>query len=176
MTNCILQFYLKGNDVPKVIYSDTVPEGVEHLQEILSDMKGSRVSIRKAVRASPGSGWAWPGKTHAHGRKAETSVLDDIARHFHLSSIPYRMECFDISSFQGSHPVASRAVFVGGEADKSLYRHYRIRGIEGQDDYAMMEQVLARRLSGDESRPDLLVIDGGKGNSTPAPRCSNRSA
>lgn len=164
MTNCILQFYLKGNDVPKVIYSDTVPEGVEHLQEILSDMKGSSVSIRKAVRGKPRQ-WMGMARENArsHGRKAETSVLDDIARHFHLSSIPYRMECFDISSFQGSHPVASRAVFVGGEADKSLYRHYRIRGIEGQDDYAMMEQVLARRLSGDESRPDLLVIDGGKG-------------
>jgi len=164
MANCILQFYLKDNEIPRVIYSDTLPENAEDLQQILSDLRGSRVSIRRAVRGKPRQ-WMNMARENAfsHGKKTETSALDDIARHFHLPAIPYRMECFDISSFQGSHPVASRSVFVGGEEDKALYRHYRIRGIEGQDDFAMMEQVLTRRLTGDESRPDLLVIDGGKG-------------
>jgi excinuclease ABC subunit C len=162
--NCILQFYLQGRDVPRVIYSDFVTDDVEELEQVLSDLRGSKVSIRQALRGKPRQ-WMEMARENArsYGRRPETSVLDDIAQHFHLPSTAYRIECYDISSFQGSHPTASRAVFIGGEPDKSLYRHYRIRDIEGQDDFAMMEQVLTRRFTGDDSRPDLLVIDGGKG-------------
>jgi excinuclease ABC subunit C len=73
------------------------------------------------------------------------------------------MECYDISTLQGEASVASRVVFTGGEPDKTLYRHYRIRTIDGQDDFAMLREVFTRRLLKDESRPDLIVIDGGKG-------------
>ncbi len=164
MTNCILQFYLHNNNIPPFIYTDTLPEGNDILEQILSDLRGSRVSIRKAVRGKPRL-WVSMAQENArsYGKKNDTSVLDDVARSFNLESLPYRMECFDISSFQGSHPVASRAVFMGSEPDKTLYRHYRIRDIQGQDDFAMMEQVLTRRLCSSEIKPDLLIIDGGKG-------------
>jgi excinuclease ABC subunit C len=164
MTNCVLQFYLRNNNIPPLIYADFLPEKSELLEQILSDLRGSKVSIRRGVRGKPRQ-WVDMAQENArsYGRTKDTSALDDIAKAFHLAGIPYRMECYDISNFQGSNPVASRVVFMGGEPDKSGYRHYRIRDIEGQDDFAMMEQVLKRRLTGDEAKPDLLVIDGGKG-------------
>ncbi|HQI01384.1 MAG TPA: excinuclease ABC subunit UvrC, partial [Deltaproteobacteria bacterium] len=164
MMNCILQFYLKGNDIPPIIYADIEPEGRGNLEQILSDMRGSKVCVRKALKGTPRQ-WMSMARENArsYGRTADTSLLDDVAKILRLPAVPNRMECYDISSFQGSHPVASRAVFLKGKPEKSLYRHYRIRDIEGQDDFAMMEQVLRRRLAGDEERPDLLVIDGGKG-------------
>ncbi len=175
MTNCILQFYLRHNSIPPLVYTDVLPESAHILEQILSDMKGSGVAVRRSMRGRPRQ-WVLMAQENAHsyGRKADTTVLDDIARYLHLPTIPLRMECYDISSFQGSHPVASRAVFIGGEEDKSLYRRYRIRGIAGQDDFAMMEQVLMRRLSGDEDRPDLLVIDGGKGQLNACTRVLDR--
>lgn len=164
MTNCILQFYLHNNTIPRFIYTDILPEGGDILEQILSDLKGAKVSIRKGVRGKQKQ-WVEMARENAcsYGKKTDISALDEIADAFHLEVVPLRMECYDISSFQGSHPVASRVVFVAGEADKDLYRRYRIRGIQGQDDFAMMEQVLTRRLKSDEIKPDLLVIDGGKG-------------
>jgi excinuclease ABC subunit C len=74
------------------------------------------------------------------------------------------MECYDISNLFGEQAVGSRVVFIGGQEEKSLYRHYRIRGVSGQDDFAMLHEVLRRRFRDEaEPRPDLLVIDGGKG-------------
>lgn len=164
MTTCVLQFYLRSSNAPPLVYTDFEPEAKDLLEQILSDLRGSRVSIRKGTRGKPRQ-WVEMAQENARlsGRSTGTTALDDLARAFHLTGIPYRMECYDISSFQGSNPVASRVVFMGGEPDKSLYRHYKIRDIAGQDDFAMMEQVLRRRLCGDEARPDLLVIDGGKG-------------
>jgi excinuclease ABC subunit C len=164
MTNCVLQFYLRNNNIPPLIYTDFLPENSDLLEQILTDLRGTKVSIRKGVRGTPRQ-WVEMAQENArsYGRNKDTSALDDLARALHLSAIPYRMECYDISSFQGGSPVASRVTFIAGEPDKSLYRRYKIQGIEGQDDFAMMEQVLRRRLTGDEAKPDLLVIDGGKG-------------
>jgi excinuclease ABC subunit C len=150
--------------IPNLIYTDTAPESCGILEEILTGMKGEKVSIRKSSRGKPGQ-WVLMAQENAraYGSSPGDPVLEELARAFRLPAVPYRMECYDISSFQGSHPAASRAVFIEGEPDKSLYRHYLIRGIEGQDDFAMMEQVLTRRLGNDESRPDLIIIDGGKG-------------
>lgn len=164
MTTCVLQFYLRNGNIPPLVYIDFEPETGDLPEQILSDLRGSRVSVRKGTRGRPRQ-WVEMAQENARlsGRTRETSALDDLARAFRLPGIPFRMECYDISSFQGGNPVASRVVFTGGEPDKSLYRHYRIRDIAGQDDFAMMEQVLRRRLCGDEAKPDLLVIDGGKG-------------
>ena len=164
ITNCILQFYLQRPIIPSFIYTDIVPGQKDMLEGILTDMRGSKVTIGKAARGKPRQ---WTGMARENARNyykaVDSSVLDDIARAFHLSTIPYRMECYDISNLQGTHATASRAVFIGAEPDKSLYRHYKIRDIEGQDDFAMMEQVIRRRMSTDEPKPDLMVIDGGKG-------------
>lgn len=164
LTSFILQFYLSGNEIPQHIYTDALPLSRDLLEEVLTSLKGSRVKISKASRGKPLQ-WMAIARENAlnHARGKDASVLEEIAKAFHLRSIPYRIECYDISSFQGSSATASRAVFVDGLPEKSLYRHYRIRTIDGQDDFAMLREVFERRLSRDETRPDLLVIDGGKG-------------
>ncbi|MDZ7837296.1 MAG: hypothetical protein U5N58_04725 [Actinomycetota bacterium] len=91
-----------------------------------------------------------------------------------LRNIPRRMECYDISNLGQSFAVGSMAVFVDGSPVKENYRHFKIREIGGQDDYAMLGEVLARRLAYLEHdrmdiensfyiAPDLIIIDGGKG-------------
>jgi excinuclease ABC subunit C len=95
-----------------------------------------------------------------HGLQA----LEEVQSKCHLSKTPLRIECYDISNFQGEDSVASRVVFMEGAPDKNLYRRYKIRTVEGQNDFAMMREVLGRRFSNsDEELPDLVVVDGGKG-------------
>lgn len=94
-----------------------------------------------------------------HGTKA----LEEIMEKLHLPKLPHRIECFDISNTQGEDSVASRVVFVDGAPDKNLYRRYKIKTVEGANDFASMKEVLGRRFSHDESMPDLVVVDGGKG-------------
>ncbi|MCX5752545.1 MAG: helix-hairpin-helix domain-containing protein, partial [Candidatus Krumholzibacteria bacterium] len=81
---------------------------------------------------------------------------------------PERIEAYDISNIQGADAVGSMAVFERGAPCAARYRHFRIREVRGSDDYAMIREVLARRLShlkeGKERSPDLIVIDGGKGH------------
>jgi len=79
-----------------------------------------------------------------------------------LSKLPRRIECYDISLFQGSSAVGSKVSFLDGEPDKSQYRHYRIKTVRGTDDLAMLYEVLVRRAKQGEL-PDLFLIDGGKG-------------
>jgi len=97
-------------------------------------------------------------------REANEDGLVAIARLLDLEKPPLRMECVDISNFQGEANVASCVVFQNGKPDKTQYRHYNIRGFEGQDDFASMREVMSRRYGKTDSpHPDLLVIDGGKG-------------
>lgn len=87
-----------------------------------------------------------------------------------LSRYPRRMECYDISNISGVDKVGSMVVFIDGEADRSQYRRFRIKTVEGADDFASLREVLRRRLAklGTEEeehfpKPDLVIIDGGKG-------------
>lgn len=95
-----------------------------------------------------------------HGLQA----LEEIQNKLHLRKLPARIECFDISNFQGEESVASRVVFIDGAPDKNFYRRYKIRTVEGANDFASMKEVLGRRFGNpDEELPDLVVVDGGKG-------------
>ena len=84
-----------------------------------------------------------------------------------LSKEPRHIECFDNSNIQGTNPVAACVVFKDGKPSKKEYRHYNIKTVEGPDDFASMEEVVYRRykrlLTEDEPLPQLIVIDGGKG-------------
>jgi excinuclease ABC subunit C len=83
-----------------------------------------------------------------------------------MENLPRRIECFDNSNISGQDPVSSMVVFINGRPDKAAYRKYIIKGIQFQDDYAYMYQVLERRFSKTKEEmawPDLLVVDGGKG-------------
>ncbi len=99
------------------------------------------------------------------GEKLPRAVLS-LQRDLRLKKIPHRIECFDNSHIQGTDYVSSMVVFVDGKPRKSDYRHYKLRTMEGNDDFEAMKEVLTRRYSRPESEmdlPDLVVIDGGKG-------------
>lgn len=92
-------------------------------------------------------------------------ALEELMHRFRLHRYPRRIEAFDISTLRGGQAVGSMVVFVEGEPAKDLWRRFRIKGVEGMDDYAMIYEVLRRRFQrkGEGGLPDLVVIDGGKG-------------
>ena len=90
--------------------------------------------------------------------------LEAIQKRFKLPKLPCRIECYDISTFQGAETVASQVVFEDGVPAKEHYRRYKIRTVSGVDDFASMKEVLSRRLAHTEwDDPDLILVDGGKG-------------
>ena len=93
-------------------------------------------------------------------------ILQQIQRHLGLKNLPARIECYDISNIQGTDSVGSMVVAIDGVLAPKSYRHFKIQGEQTPDDYRMMREVLSRRFRGGESRddlPDLVLIDGGKG-------------
>jgi excinuclease ABC subunit C len=94
-------------------------------------------------------------------------VLSSLKRDLRLKSLPRKIECFDISNLQGTDTVASMVVFVDGKPKKSLYRKFIIKSVEGPDDFASMQEVIRRRYTRlrdeNEILPDLIMVDGGKG-------------
>ncbi len=94
-------------------------------------------------------------------------ILKQLKEDFRLKEMPVHIECFDNSNFQGSFPVASLVVFKNAKAAKKDYRHFNIKTVEGPDDFASMEEIVYRRykrvIEEQQSLPQLVIIDGGKG-------------
>jgi len=107
----------------------------------------------------------------------QVTALDELQEYLELEQAPTRIECYDISDIQGQSATGSMVVFVKGVPRKSDYRRFRIKGVDGADDYAMLQEVLRRRFKRAAKRqekmddgheawgilPDLLIVDGGKG-------------
>lgn len=166
-------FYHGGNPVPDEVLTSVVPSESEAICERLIELRGRKVALRMPQR---GAGrklmeMADRNAEHAFFQARQSEAVRDgglvrLKKKLRLSNLPYRIECYDISIFQGENAVASQVVFEGGLPHRKSYRHYKIRTVEGTDDYAMMREVLMRRLSRglqEEDLPDLIVIDGGKG-------------
>ncbi|MEO8168972.1 MAG: helix-hairpin-helix domain-containing protein, partial [bacterium] len=104
--------------------------------------------------------------------------VKSLQRDLRLSKLPRRIECFDNSNIQGSDPVASMVVFVDGKAKKSEYRKFKIRSVVGPDDFASMKEIIERRytrvLSEGLELPDLIMVDGGKGQLSSAVEVLNK--
>lgn len=97
-------------------------------------------------------------------RESRIKGLEDIQKKLHLPELPLRIECYDISNFQGSESVASQVVFEDGSPKKEDYRKYKIKTVIGSNDFASMKEVLERRFKHTEyDDPQLVVVDGGKG-------------
>jgi excinuclease ABC subunit C len=100
------------------------------------------------------------------GAEQKEKTVESLRRSLSLRNAPKRIECFDISNIQGNLAVGSMVAFDEGEPDKNRYRRFRIKTVEGADDFAMMYEVLMRRYRRaleDRTLPDLLMVDGGKG-------------
>ena len=169
----ILQYY-GGRSAPKeILVSQEVPEA-ELLATMLGENAGHRVAIKHRVRGDR-SRWLEMAQTNAaHGaalrRKSKASVtqqLEALAEVLNLDEVPQRLECFDVSHTRGEATVASCVVFGSEGPVKSDYRRFNIQGVIAGDDYAAMAQALERRYArvkkGEVPSPDVLVIDGGRG-------------
>ena len=173
--SAFLQHYYTGAVfIPEEILLPMEIEDEEALAELLGDLKGSKVSLIFPQRGTKRELVVLAGKNamsafRERGEKEATTgaVLVELSKRLQLSRIPRRMECFDISTIQGRFSVGSCVVFTDGVADRNSYRRYRIRTVDGQDDFAMLREVFQRRFRADNSEaemaPDLVVVDGGIG-------------
>jgi excinuclease ABC subunit C len=187
----ILQYYGSAMAIPpQVMVQHGVGEALA-LSEALSERRGGPVEVRTPERgdkrrilelAARNAALALDQerlKVERH-RQRRVDALDGLQRVLRLDTVPMRIECFDISNLMGTNNVASMVVFEGGAPKKSDYRRFRIREVEGADDFASMSEVLTRRINQWErqrdisphdrdydasfaSLPSLVVIDGGRG-------------
>jgi excinuclease ABC subunit C len=169
----IQQFYeLRG--APSEVHVPSEPDDREALETWLSDRAGRRVRFLVPQRgekrgfvelANRNAALAYQTRFN-EARTAQYDALEGLQHVLALPSLPRRIECFDISTIQGSETVASMVVCEDGRMRRSEYRKFRVRGL-GQDDFAAMHEVVLRRyrtlLEHGGPFPDLLLIDGGKG-------------
>ena len=176
------QFYLNCQFIPRTILVETELEELDVLEQWLSDKKESRVYIKVPKRGQAKDLIDLVGKNalealtkqeleEQHHHQRTTGVLEQLQQLLGLEEQPHRMECFDISNTQGTESVGSMVVFVDGKPKKDQYRRFKIKTVEGSDDYASMREVLTRRfrhgLEKDDQKfdqfPDVIMMDGGKG-------------
>ena len=169
------QFYLSGQQqIPQEIVTSHALSDGTLLEEALGAEAGRKVLVRHKVRDARAR-WLQMAEQNAQnnlrsflaGKQTMAGRLESLRRALDLENIPTRMECFDISHSSGEATVASCVVFDGNGACKADYRKFNIEDIVAGDDYAAMQQALERRykrLANGEGRlPDILFIDGGKG-------------
>ena len=146
----------------------------EAFEEILSEKRGKKVKLLTPKRgkkfalietARVNAEHAFLAK-HDKEERAQ-DLLDKLQNRLGLRNLPGHIECYDISNFQGSPIVGSKVVFQNGEPSKKEYRTFKMKEVTSQDDFASMNELLTRRLTrvaeGEDDAPDLIVIDGGKG-------------
>jgi excinuclease ABC subunit C len=168
----LTQYYGSQLDLPERIYiAGPRPTGIDETVDWLEGDKGVEVRFRPTGRAAAHARLA-ERLARAHvdqvaPRPVPREVLSAVQSLLLLPTIPNRIEGIDISIFQGSEAVGSLVVFQGGRPAKAEYRRFRIRSVEGTNDVAMIAEVVHRRyfrrLAENEILPDLLVIDGGRG-------------
>jgi excinuclease ABC subunit C len=173
MASFLAQYYLTERYIPPVILIDTDFPDRPLLEEWLRDKRGVRVSIAVPERGDKMRLVELAGKNARNAfavtRSEEERIqalLASLQAKLGMPRPPRRMECFDISNLQGSLAVGALVHFEDGRPVKDRYRKYRIQTVLGADDFRCLHEVLERRLrKGIEARdlPDLLVIDGGKG-------------
>lgn len=183
LSNFIMRFYDVTGYVASEVVTATPIEDGEVLQEYLGEKAGRKINIicphqgvrRQLADMAQGNAEDYLEKSLSVKERKENMTMGGViqlAEYLRLPKLPVRMECYDISHISGTNKVASMVVFINGESEKSHYRKFKIETVEGNDDFACLQETLRRRLadikdrSGDvsfSSRPDLIIIDGGKG-------------
>ena len=168
----LTQYYGNRIELPRRIYiKGPRPDGIDETVDWLEGERGVEVRFRPTGRYASFANLAERlARAHVDSvvpRAAPREVLTALQSLLVLPTIPNRIEGVDISLFQGAHAVGSLVVFERGAPAKGEYRRYRIRTVEGTNDFAMIREVVyrryARRLTEAEVLPDLLLIDGGRG-------------
>jgi excinuclease ABC subunit C len=173
VTAFLEQFYLRGKVVPPEVLVEEAPEDVPGIEALLGGLRGAPVHVRQPQR---GAGAELLGLARRNAEQALTehsarardaqAALQRLADLLGLDEAPQRIEGYDLSHLGGSEPVAAMSVLVAGVPDPSAYRHFALREAPGGDDYAGMAEVIRRRFARGESLgdlPDLILIDGGRG-------------
>lgn len=175
----LLRYYTMRFDIPKNIALDSVFEGMEEIERWLSERRGSKVRLTVPQRGEQAQ-LVNMCRSNAAERLAqqkgatvrEYGVLEELREVLGLDKLPEYIESYDISNLNGSENVAGMVVYQNGRPLKSAYRKFKIKGAEGQDDYASMAEVLTRRFEeyrkdgsgeGFGKIPDLILLDGGVG-------------
>ncbi len=178
----IEQYYSSQESyIPKELIIDGDIDDKELIEDYLSEKKGSRVYLhipkkgdkkqlalmaRKNALLSVEEHWK---KRSVHDDTRQ-ETLEELAHFLNLPKPPQRIECYDISNIQGTNSVGSMVVFQNGKAKKSYYRRFKVKTVDGPDDFKSLKEILSRRVarltSNDVSfknEPDLIIIDGGLG-------------
>lgn len=176
----ILRYYTIRDDIPKNIAIDKDFDGLTAMQDWLSEKRGSKVYITVPQRGEQAQLMAMCRSNAAEElaqRKGATvkeySVLEELKELLGLEKIPSYIESYDISNLAGTENVAGMIVYKDGKPYKCAYKKFKIKGFDGQDDYASMAEVIGRRFNeylkaekaddGFGKLPDLILLDGGKG-------------
>jgi excinuclease ABC subunit C len=182
----LLEYYGSAPSVPPQIVVPREAGDTAAIAEFLSERRGSKVEVRVAERgekrrllelAEQNARVALESDVAAaeRTRLRRVEALEELREALNLESLPLRVECYDVSNIQTASPVGSMVVFQDAVAKKAHYRKFGVRGLAGQDDYAALAEVVARRFARmrdaadedyDESfaaTPNLVVVDGGKG-------------
>jgi excinuclease ABC subunit C len=172
LSSFLSQYYQRGAVIPgEVVVAEPIPDP-SSLSAYLSYRKKEKVPVvcpqrgeRRQMAKLARKNAALAAREKGPSARSR-DLLEDLRELLSLKKFPRRIECFDVSNIQGRDAVASCATFIDGEPARNLYRRYKIKTVEGADDYGMLEETLERRLvrgikEGD--LPDLLLLDGGRG-------------
>ncbi|MCP4228912.1 MAG: excinuclease ABC subunit UvrC [bacterium] len=173
----LLQYYGSGGDIPPVVLLKRKPDDTETITDFLTEKRGGPAKIAKPYRGKKTALLAMAYKNLKYliesrsidkARRGELDrAIRTLGESLELTGEPRHIELIDVSNTGPTAVVASLVAFVDGIPDKTRYRRYRIKGLDGQDDFAAIAQVTRRRFkrvkSGEETPPDLFVVDGGKG-------------
>ena len=182
LSSFISQYYSLNRTLPKEIVVDCDLLDKDSIEQFLYDKKKKSVSIIKSIKGTKhqllqtsinnAKEYLEKSLTKQENKQKRTiKACERLKDVLHLSSVPYRMECYDISHISGTNKVASMVVFINGEPAKQHYRKFIIKTVEGNNDFASLMETLQRRLTelktskdiSFSSKPNLIVIDGGKG-------------
>ena len=176
LSSFVREYYSRAGQVPDEIIVPIALEASDGIGEWLTEMRGRRTTLIAAQRGAKRRllDMAQENASHAYREKARAKEdierrLDEVRAKLRLSRVPRRIECLDISHLGGDDTVGAITALNDGQLDRTRYRTFRIKQPAGGDDYGAMRDVLSRRLvrgARDEpgwELPDLLVVDGGKG-------------
>jgi len=182
ISSFLTQFYTGTVYVPKEIYIETDIEDMDVFEKLLSEKRGNKVTLKVPVKGEKSMLIKMTKKNALEilekgSQRIKKNIdesmeaIEELKNILNLDEVPERIEAYDISNIQGVQSVGSMVVFEKGIPNKSNYRRFRIKTVEGPNDYKSMEEVLERRINrglgdgkqGFNKMPDLILIDGGKG-------------